>query len=77
MIRRRVRHERPEAGSDLDAGLIPITVPELLRLLRDAVIQPPRRDQPHRLHWSTWPRRHQHRARQARQRWNAYAETAL
>jgi hypothetical protein len=26
---------RHEAGSDLDAGLIPITVPELLRLLRD------------------------------------------
>jgi len=64
-----------EAGSDLDAGLIPITVPELLRLLRDTVIPPPRRDQPHRLHWSTWRRRHQHRARQARQRWNAYAGT--
>jgi hypothetical protein len=54
-----------EAGSDLDAGLIPITVPELLRLLRDTVIPPPRRDKAHRLHWSTWRRRHQHRARQA------------
>ena len=64
-----------EAGSDLDAGLIPITVPELLRLLRDIVIPPPRRDRAHRLHWSTWRRRHQHRARQAHQRWNAYAET--
>ena len=64
-----------EAGSDLDAGLIPITVPELLRLLRDTVIPPPRRDRAHRLHWSTWRRRHQHRARQAHQRWNAYAET--
>ncbi len=64
-----------KAGSDLDAGLIPITVPELLRLLRDTVIPPPRRDQPHRLHWSTWRRRHRHRARQAHQRWNAYAET--
>jgi hypothetical protein len=63
------------AGSDPDAGLIPITVPELLRLLRDIVIPPPRRDRPHRLHWSTWRRRHQHRARQAHQRWNAYAET--
>jgi hypothetical protein len=31
-----------EAASDLDAGLIPITVPELLRLLRDTVIPPPR-----------------------------------
>ena len=51
------------------------TVPELLRLLRDTVIPPPRRDRPHRLHWSAWRRRHQHRARQAHQRWNAYAET--
>jgi hypothetical protein len=64
-----------DTGSDLDAGLIPITVPELLRLLRDTVIPPPRRDRPHRLHWSAWRRRHQHRARQAHQRWNAYAET--
>jgi SRSO17 transposase len=65
-----------DAGADPDAGLIPVTVPELLRLLRDTVIPPPRRDRPHRLHWSTWRRRHQHRARQAHQRWNSYAETA-
>jgi SRSO17 transposase len=64
-----------DTGSDLDAGLIPITVPELLRLLRDAVIPPPRRDRAHRRHWSAWRRRHQHRARQAHQRWHAYAET--
>jgi SRSO17 transposase len=64
-----------DAGSGLDAGLIPVTVPELLRLLRGIVIPPPRLDRPHRLHWSDWRRRHQHRARQARQRWNAYAET--
>jgi SRSO17 transposase len=64
-----------EAGQDLAAGLIPITSPELLRLLRDTVIPPPRRDRAHRLHWSTWRRRHQYRARQAHQRWNSYAET--
>ncbi len=64
-----------DAGSDADAGLIPVTIPELLRLLRGTVIPPPRRDPAHRLHWSTWRRRHQHRARQAHQRWNAYAET--
>src|SRR5205814_10632073 len=64
-----------DAGSDLDAGLIPVTVPELLRLLRDTVIPPPRRARAHRLRWSEWRRRHQHRARQAHQRWNAYAET--
>ena len=64
-----------DASSDLDAGLIPVTIPELLRLLRDTVIPPPRRDRAHRLHWSDWRRRHQYRARQAHQRWNAYAET--
>jgi DDE superfamily endonuclease len=64
-----------DTGQDLDAGLIPITIPELVRLLRDAVIPPPRRDRAHRLHWSAWRRRCQHRARQAHQRWNAYAET--
>jgi putative transposase len=48
---------------------------ELLRLLRGTVIPPLRRDRPHRLHWSAWRRRHQQSARQAHQRWNAYAET--
>ena len=57
-----------------DAGLIPVTVPELLRLLRGTVIPPPRRDRPHRLHWSHWRRRHQYRARETHRRWNAYAE---
>jgi hypothetical protein len=56
-------HQLAEQSTGLDAGLIPITVPELLRLLRDTVIPPPRRDRTHRLHWSTWRRRHQHRAR--------------
>jgi hypothetical protein len=64
-----------DTASGLDPALIPITVPELLRLLRDTVIPPPRRDRAHRLHWSAWRRRHQHRARQAHQRWNHYAET--
>jgi SRSO17 transposase len=63
-----------DASSGLDAGLIPVTVPELLRLLRDTVIPPPRRDRAHRLHWSDWRRRHQHRAREAHRRWNSYAE---
>jgi SRSO17 transposase len=70
------RQRMHEAAQDLDAGLIPVTVPELLRLLRGTVIPPPRRDRRHRLHWSAWRRRHQHRARQAHQKWNAYAETA-
>jgi SRSO17 transposase len=65
-----------EASSDLDTGLIPVTIPELVRLLRGTVIAPPRRDRTHRLHWSNWRRLHRHRAHQAHQRWNAYAETA-
>jgi SRSO17 transposase len=64
-----------QAGQDI--GLIPVTIPELLRLLRDTVIPPPCRDQAHRQDWSQWRRRHQYRARQAHQRWNAYADTAL
>ena len=68
------RHE--DAGSGLGAGLIPVTIPELLRLLRDIVIPPPRRDRAHRLHWSAWRRRHQYRACQAHRRWNVYADTA-
>jgi SRSO17 transposase len=68
-------HRQHDPGPDL-AGLIPITAPELLRLLRGTVIPPPRRDRTHRLHWSFWRRRHQHRTRLAHQRWNAYAETA-
>jgi hypothetical protein len=65
-----------ETSSDLDTGLVPVTVPELVRLLRGTVIPPPRQDRAHRLCWPDWRRRHQHRARQAHQRWNAYAETA-
>jgi SRSO17 transposase len=65
-------HRDSHAG--LEIGLIPITIPELVRLLRDTVIPPPCRDRPHRQHWSQWRRRHQYRARQAHQRWNAYAD---
>ena len=55
-------------------GLIPVTVPELLRQLRGTVIPEPRRDKAHRDAWSLWRRRHQYRARQAHQRWHAYAD---
>jgi SRSO17 transposase len=65
-----------EASSGPDAVLIPVTIPELPRLLRDIVIPPPRRDRARRLHWSQWRRRRQYRARQAHQRWNTYAGTA-
>jgi SRSO17 transposase len=61
-------------GPDSDPGLIPLTIPELLRLLRGAVIPQPRRDPAHRHRWSVWRRHHQHQARLAHQRWNAYAD---
>jgi SRSO17 transposase len=63
-----------DSHADPETDLIPITIPELVRLLRDTVIPPPRRDRTHRQHWSQWRRRHQYRARQAHQRWNAYAD---
>ena len=54
--------------------MIPVTVPELLRQLRGTVIPEPRRDQRHRNAWTLWRRRHQYGARQAHQRWHAYAD---
>ena len=65
-------HSYPAAAAALQrekqtsSGPVPATVPELLRLLRDTVIPPPRPDRAHQLHWPTWRHRHQHRARQAR-----------
>ena len=66
-----------QRARDQDAdilGLIPVTIPELLRQLRGTVIPEPRRDRAHRDGWSLWRRRHQYRARQAHQRWQAYAD---
>ena len=41
---------------------IPLTRNEIARLLATLIIQPAR-DTWHRLRWSAWRRRHQHRAR--------------
>ena len=57
-----------------ELGLIPVTIPELLRQLRGTVIPEPRRDKAHRDAWSVWRRRHQYQAQQAHQRWHAYAD---
>ena len=48
------------AGPD---GLIPLTRNEIAALFASLIIQTPERSK-HRLHWSTWRRRHQYRARQ-------------
>ncbi|MCY0924578.1 IS701 family transposase, partial [Streptomyces sp. H27-G5] len=67
--------ERGTPGSDNQAELIPVTCPELLRLLRLLILPAPRRDTEHVLRWSAWRRRHQHRARQCHLKWHAYADT--
>src|SRR5262249_40871079 len=60
-------HTQPAPG-----GQIPLTRNETARLLATIITAPPH-SPPHRLAWSTWRRRHQHRAqhshyqRQARQ----------
>jgi SRSO17 transposase len=63
-----------DAHAGLESGLIPVTIPEMLRMLRGTVVPPPRRDHAHRQHWSQWRRRHQYRAGEAHRRWNAYAD---
>jgi SRSO17 transposase len=66
--------QRARDGSTDTLGLIPVTIPELLRHLRGTVIPEPRRDRAHRDAWSLWRRRHQYQAQQAHQRWHAYAD---
>ena len=66
--------QRTRDGSAAVLGLIPVTVPELLRQLHGTVVPEPRRDKDHRGAWALWRRRHQHRAQQAHQRWHAYAD---
>jgi SRSO17 transposase len=65
--------QRTRDGSAAAPGLIPVTIPELLRQLRGTVIPEPRRDKAHRGAWSLW-RRRQYQAQQAHQRWHAYAD---
>jgi len=66
--------QRARDGRPSELGLIPVTIPELLRHLRGTVIPEPRRDKAHRDAWSLWRRRHQYQAQQAHQRWHAYAD---
>ena len=50
---------RPDQRPPPDPGMIPLTVPEVKRLLAAATPRPPG----HADHWSGWTRRHQARAR--------------
>lgn len=58
-----------------EADLVPLSSHELLRLLRALILPPPQRARDHLLWWSTWRRRHQHRARLCHRRWHTYADT--
>ncbi|MFF7190494.1 hypothetical protein ACFZAR_35985 [Streptomyces sp. NPDC008222] len=53
------------------AGLVPLTCPELIRLLRAFVLTPPVRDTEHVLRWIAWRRHHQAVAQACHQRRHA------
>ncbi|MEU1629605.1 IS701 family transposase [Streptomyces sp. NPDC020096] len=72
-LERDAQHQRDDPD---EAGLIPISCPELLRLLRVMILPAPKRDATHALRWSARRRRHQHRARACPPRWHDYADTA-
>ena len=47
-----------DAAED-EPALVPLSCPELIRLLRALVLPPPVRDRDHVLHWTAWRRHHQ------------------
>jgi hypothetical protein len=55
---------RPDQPPPADPGMIPLTVPEITRLL----VTPPARPPGHAGNWASWRRRHQARARWYHQR---------
>ncbi|SCF46657.1 hypothetical protein GA0070215_1526, partial [Micromonospora marina] len=65
----------PDQPPPADPGLIPLTVPEVGRLLADALHHPP--PPGHAIDWLTWRRRHQARARWHHQRTRLNREYAL
>src|SRR6202035_1824202 len=68
--------ERADGGQDADeAGLIPLSCHELLRLFPLLMLAMTRRDATPALAWATWRRRSQHRARTCHLHWHAYADT--
>ncbi|MFV2022952.1 IS701 family transposase, partial [Micromonospora sp. LOL_023] len=65
----------PDQPPPAEPGLIPLTVPEIGRLLADALHRPQPPD--HAIDWLTWRRRHQARARWHHQRTRLNREYAL
>ena len=64
---------RPDQPPPADPGMIPLTIPELSRLLAT----PPARRPGHAEHWANWRRRHQARSRWYHQRTRLTRESAL
>lgn len=58
------------------AAMIPLTRPELLRILRAFVLPRPATDPEHVLRWSRWRRRHQFQTAACHRRWNEVTATA-
>ncbi|WP_194294371.1 IS701 family transposase [Streptomyces sp. RB17] len=69
------RATQTDRNDPAEADLVPLSSHELLRLLRALILPRARRDPEHLLWWSTWRRRHQHRARLCHHHWHAYADT--
>jgi SRSO17 transposase len=64
---------RPDQPPPADLGMIPLTIPEITRLLAT----PPARRPGHAEHWANWRRRHQARSRWYHQRTRLIREIAL
>jgi hypothetical protein len=64
---------RPGQPPPADLGMIPLTVPEITRLLATPPAHPPG----HAEHWANWRRRHQARARWYHQRTRLALDTEV
>jgi len=64
---------RTDESAPAEAAMIPLTRPELLRILRAFVLPQPVTDPEHILRWSRWRRRHQHQAATCHRHWNEVA----
>jgi SRSO17 transposase len=66
---------RPDQPPPADPGMIPLTVPEIRRLLAALLLRP--HPPGHHAHWLTWRRRHQARSRWFHQRTRLNRDNAL
>jgi SRSO17 transposase len=67
--------QRPDQPPPADPGMIPLTIPEIARLLTTQTARP--KPPGHAEQWSTWRRRHQARSRWYHQRTRCARSTAI